>query len=530
MVRKRKSVKKSLKRNSGKNYFEDSLNKKEFLFVLVVVLVVSLVGNIVLYSGFLSNGEIVMSGPILNPNSPIDINILASFKDLEPQNTWIGMISPVAEDLDGDGDMELLVLTQPHDPQFNDFSTLFILDHFGRIIKKIPSENCWFDARHFPSVGDVDGDGLNELVVGSCLGNNGVKFVKIYSNQGILQNEFISNTYFADELYSSMVLYDINGDGEDELIKASEKRISPSSTIWKGVLEVTDEFGNSLQGFPVNLEDHYFQVSSPAVGDINLDGNPEIIVSYVAPLLDPRKLKVVAISSQGNILWSNEFEDKTLGDPIIANVDMDPEYEIIITSTNGIRAFNHDGSLLFEKLLGNNFIHSNPVVADIDLDGDLEIVFGYRFSIYALDGNGNILLQKSIPWTMFPPLIANLDNDPQLEILYNSVDDNLLGEILAYNLDGSNVRGFPKRMGEEVAYTAPLLSDIDGDGIMELISSTTWLPETSDGNIYKWDLKQAPSNRYWQTYQYNNRHTGFYGCLTNRDCSLGETCVNGFCE
>jgi hypothetical protein len=70
-----------------------------------------------------------------------------------------------------------------------------------------------------------------------------------------------------------------------------------------------------------------------------------------------------------------------------------------------------------------------------------------------------------------------MDNDPEMEIVIN------IGyTVQAFNLDGSNVTGWPKTVSSYVAEGAPAFGDIDGDGFGEIIVTNHGL--TSGGYIY----------------------------------------------
>jgi hypothetical protein len=94
-------------------------------------------------------------------------------------------------------------------------------------------------------------------------------------------------------------------------------------------------------------------------------------------------------------------------------------------------------------------------------------------------------------------IFCNMDSDPELEIVYN------VGyTINAFNLDGSNVPGWPKTSSYPLE-GAPSFGDIDGDGQGEIVATGHGL--TSGGQIYAFKKNGNPVTGFPINHGYSTR-------------------------
>jgi len=121
------------------------------------------------------------------------------------------------------------------------------------------------------------------------------------------------------------------------------------------------------------LEEGTFDITpSPAVGDIDSDGNAEIIMSDAAG-------RVIAWSSKdGRMLWKMEIGQKMLTSPCIADVNTDGIKDVVVGSDNS-RLYILDGAsgqmLYKSSFIGGKLLFaSSPLVHDLDGDGFKDIV------------------------------------------------------------------------------------------------------------------------------------------------------------
>ncbi|RLA93629.1 MAG: hypothetical protein DRG69_06745, partial [Deltaproteobacteria bacterium] len=158
--------------------------------------------------------------------------------------TWIGIISPVIADLNGDNSKELVVTTQGN-PQKN--STLLIFNKNGQIIANVSLDSS-INPRSFPSIADLDNDQNKEIVVAVITPSHPTQpKILVFDHFGNLTKEIPLSYSLSDDLYGSIVLEDIDNDGSLEFIYGGWENDGTR-------LVVLYNNGSMFLGFPVMLE------------------------------------------------------------------------------------------------------------------------------------------------------------------------------------------------------------------------------------------------------------------------------------
>ena len=233
---------------------------------------------------------------------------------------------------------------------------------------------------------------------------------------------------------------------------------------------------------------------SPALGDINGDGELEVVVggeigikrgiSYIT------NDSVYALNgANGSLLWRYETSDFPYSSPVLGDINGDGRLEVMIGDCDGyIHYLNgEDGALLWKRAIGWN-IFSSPALGDINGDGRLEVIFctadGY---IYALDPEKkrSLWVYETKDIVSSSPALGDIDGDGRLEVVVGSRDRYL------YALNGEDGSLLWKYWTKYPVYPSPVLWDIDNDKNLEIVIS--W-----GVYVYALDLPKAGKRICWQ--------------------------------
>lgn len=270
-----------------------------------------------------------------------------------------------------------------------------------------------------------------------------------------------------------LTLADLDGDGVDELLIG----INTKFFAIKGDGSIL--FENTMPG-PV--------LYPPAVGDINNDGQLEVVVNYGFSTLQNG---IVVFDNEGNQMegWPKAFGTTLAGNaPTIADLDGDGNMEIITAqrvsgSSALIHVFNLDGTYYNENWpfeLGSVSCFT-PSVGDLDLDGKKDIVVaGYNTGLFALSDMaeplpGFPIVETGVAYSYQSPILADIDEDGYLEIIGANHGDNSAYYVREHT--GEYKTGWPKPISNWT-YAPPTVADVNGDDVFEIFAGN---PNFSDG-------------------------------------------------
>ncbi len=229
--------------------------------------------------------------------------------------------------------------------------------------------------------------------------------------------------------------------------------------VWAGdALHVTDLDGKALPGWP-QYGKKYF-ASSPALGDIDGDGQPEIVCGN-----DDHCLYAFRLNGSTVLGFPFETGGDVYSTAALCDLNGDGKLEIVFGSDDGcVYVLDFSGKSLpgWPKKTGH-FVSASPCVADIDGDGRLEIVIGsWDQNLYVWRMDGTLLPGWPIDlgatiWSS--ATAADLDGDGQMEIVVAA------DQLYVLRCDGSMQPGFPVRTGSWM-HSSPCVAD--GDGIPEI--------------------------------------------------------------
>lgn len=346
---------------------------------------------------------------------------------------------------------------------------------------------------------------------------------------------------------SSPTLADITGDGIPEILigtttcRANQQGVCTYNQMAALVVyngDGTLRWSKDV-GAPVN--------SAPAVGDINADGQPEIVVSVGGDVYDTAHHGgVVAYDRFGGFLWrfdsqdhgEDGYKDGVFSSPTLCDVNNDNYAEIILGGWDQrIYLLDYQGHSLWSNLPAGfpgpgyynaDSIWSTAACADLNSDGYKEIIIGADITgggylpdgthtqdggfLYIFDRNGNVLVRRYLPETIYAaPAVGDLNGDGSPEIVsgtgwywwnahgrteqpYVYVFDT--EKVFDNSLHYSALEKLPFYPGwpqptDYPGFSSPALADLDGDNDLEIVIGTGHPDLSNDsipgaGSVYAW--------------------------------------------
>ena len=334
----------------------------------------------------------------------------------------------------------------------------------------------------------------------ACLQNNTVAFFDASGN-------ILFNVPTGGTLRSGAVITSLNNDSNNQIV----------ATTQNGNVVVLDTNGNHLPNFPASVGGAI--LAPAAIADLNNDGRNEIIVATLNGQLH-------ALDSQTgqNIAGFPVTMPGGSQNPItIANLDSDPYPEIIVTTSSAgkIMAYNHDGSVHFEKQV-DGAIKGGAVLADVDASGTKKIVVvSNSGNVYFLNPNGTnmpntpVSINRTVECS---PVVARFDGDNYAGVIFGDTN----GKLHSVRADGTQSPNFPITIGGNLKISAAL-ADIDKDNDLDIVIPT-------DSGYAVIDIKRSVYSYEWNCFMGGYNRAGNSFQPTSEDdpvLPVFDTALNG---
>ena len=398
-----------------------------------------------------------------------------------PVATWSGGSSkysrstPSVADIDGDGLPEILVNITGI---FSDGELLVTHGDGSGTLWETSGASLGYATG--TAVADVDGDGSPEIFAvreyaGSLFGDGDYTAVA-YDAEG---NEIWESDHFVGDDFdygTHPIVSDMEHDGEPEVVVGR--------VILDANTGATRGFGPYGRG---NWVDYgtLSEGTLPAVADLDLDGEEEVVVGNARYAVDGAVLDAVPSESDGVVA--------------VANLDSDPEGEIIVTNSWSVWAKDTDFSELWSLTIQTANIVSPPAVGDLDNDGWPEIVVAGGNEIYALNHDGSVLWQEAVHDStgLSGASLFDFDADGIMEVVY--IDER---QLIAFQGDDGTVRFQTNDHASDTMGEYPAIADVDGDGHAEIVVPHAGM--TNAFTVYEDATDSwAPTNGVWNQHAYS---------------------------
>ena len=308
---------------------------------------------------------------------------------------------------------------------------IYVLDGAtGALHFMVPMNVAWSIT---PAIGDIDNDGLPEIVAAIGPGFGGGGQIAAFEHDGT--HIWTSNEIWTHSQGGSIALADLDNDGDVEIL---------------GDRIVLDHLGNTVfvapaqQGAPQN--------TAVTAADLDGDGDLEIVLGQSA------------YHHTGAQVYFNG--SVTAGFPQIGNLDDDPQPEILVTSDSGVTVLEHDGTVKYLNAHPGGTSPAFRPAAIHDFDGDNQ-------AEYAVSSSSVYSVYETLPSVLWSAAITDgsgwsggtafdVDGDGVAEAMY--ADEQQL-----FIFDGSGVPLLNVPRSARTLTEYPVVADVDNDGSAEIV-------------------------------------------------------------
>lgn len=320
--------------------------------------------------------------------------------------------TPAVGDIDGDGDLEIVVVTLN--------GRVWAWHHDGTEVRDGDGNPATDGVFYFragadyewslagPALADLDQDGARDIIFGTRNDSSGNRYLYAVRYDGTDVAGFPYQTGGA--IVCHPAVGDLDGDGTKEIVFFN---------TWSSVVVLRQD-GSMYPGFPSNLGVTFSinYVSSPGLGDVDGDGELEILLAANASGNDEGEESDLLIvdtdiagGTSGDVMsgWPITLPGSSESSPLLADINGDGELDVVhgigggaSTSPNALYAFTWQGGPIagFPITLQGP-VAASPVIADLDRDQDVDIILGSRDRLIHVWDMPFAYDVRDCPWATF---------------------------------------------------------------------------------------------------------------------------------
>ncbi len=362
-----------------------------------------------------------------------------------------------------------------------------------------------------PVVADINNDGHNEILAADYSGQ-----ISAWDESGVMLAGFPVNA--GGPVYGHLAVGNLDAQADLEIV-AGVGSTAPGA---EGKVSIWKADGSMLAGWPQAVArrgtDRYSKIFTVALADVDGDSSLEVIAGTNNNHLgsaDPNEYvpnlyvwyQDGRLANDNGGIWpiDDEFNTAILGTLAVGDLTGNGSVDIAVTRDyHRVFAFDNQGHDLAGWPLttyqpengvwnGDPYIvhrYSAPTLADLDHDGTVEyIVAGQRrpfdsptiynvdLLVFQPDGTrksgwatpaGGVGALDADLWMQQATAVADLNGDGRLDIVWPAQD----GWLYVYAADKTLLWSFDYAQGNVVYASEPVIGDVDGDGLPEVVFGT----------------------------------------------------------
>ncbi len=383
-------------------------------------------------------------------------------------------------------------------------------------LRDVTGKALFSDRQNIPNATDIDCDGALDLMIGRLTGTITRYEAEGVDADGVPQFRFVTDNFEDIEIVAAiqgslhgantMALGDVDGDGDEDLFwgdffEAGLLFIENTGSCERPVLR------GQPQPFPPANPVSTSGYNAPALGDLDLDGDLDLVMGVLGGAFNPNRTTVenlyrIEQQSDGSfdITTSRLLRMVDVGSeslPAFADLDGDGDADLLLSNkiepddpqAGRIYVFENVGTPSapsFHKRAAVDGLvpsyHYAPAFGDLDGDGDDDVLMGGwrdELAYYRNDGDGmpptwtlvDSALVKLTRGRNVTPALADLDGDGDLDLMAGEAS----GALNYYRNDGGPESPRFELVSDEFddidvgRRSTPTFADLDGDGLSDLV-------------------------------------------------------------
>lgn len=390
------------------------------------------------------------------PGWPIDLT-----------GAWDFTFDIVVTDIDEDDNDEVIIGIN---------NKVHIIDKTGENLPGWPQQasDRKLDEISTVTVGDIDGDGDNEIV---CIGDDGIYAWHWETGTPV--------DGWPLGIKGDMVLGNFDDNPIDLEIAIAIVREYNSRELQ---IYILNGDGTNVDGWPQDFDVDQLSQVYLSTGNIDNVDNDEIIVACHKKGYYQSSVYVFHSDGQLASGWPIQGNGPFVSPAVLCNLDDNDDYEIVAATVNGshtgrIYAWKPNGVSVGGWPTGYNAFHL--AAGDLNSDGQPEIIASYSNSTYwgdhlaVINRYGTQLLSKTLELRT-GATVGNADYDTDSEIIIPTWH----GKLHVMDIDGQDLPCFPIYISYGIQSSQSAMGDLDGNGDIEIVQL-----DASEHKLHAFDLK-----------------------------------------